>query len=69
VSLQMYSRCRKPVLLKTCMSKREQKSLSCISTRPEARNDCAGQGQQKFNRSTAVTQLLPWVSCETVASR
>jgi hypothetical protein len=68
-SLQSYSRCRKPVLLKTCMSRREQKSWSWILTRSEARNDCAGNGQHKFNGPTVVTQLLPWVSCETVASR
>jgi hypothetical protein len=34
------------------MSKGEQKSWSQISTRPEAKNGCAGEGQQQFNRPT-----------------
>jgi hypothetical protein len=31
--------------------------LPWISTRPEARNDCAGEGQQELNRSTQVSGL------------
>jgi hypothetical protein len=33
-------------------SRREQKSWSWISTWPKARNDCAGEGRQQFNRPT-----------------
>jgi hypothetical protein len=39
-------------LLNTYMSRREQNSWPWISTRPEARNDYAGEGRQQFNRST-----------------
>jgi hypothetical protein len=34
------------------MYRREQKSWSWISRRPEARNDCAGDSQQQFDRPT-----------------
>jgi hypothetical protein len=35
----------------------------------EARNDCAGEGQQQSNLPTAGGHLEQWVSCEAVASR
>jgi hypothetical protein len=34
------------------MSKTEQESWSWISMKPEAKNDCAGEDQQQFNRPT-----------------
>jgi hypothetical protein len=68
VTARVYSRCNKrsayterptpPLVeeeapfLNTYMSRREQKSWSWVSRRPEARNDCAGEGQQQFNRPT-----------------
>jgi hypothetical protein len=41
---------------KHIQSRREQKSWSWITTRPEARNDCAGEGRQQFNRPTVTYQ-------------
>jgi hypothetical protein len=38
--------------LNTFMSRREHKSWSQILTRPEAKNECAGEDQQQFNWTT-----------------
>lgn len=38
--------------LNTNMSRKERKSLSWISKRPEARSDCAGEDQLQYNRPT-----------------
>jgi hypothetical protein len=43
-------------LLNMYMSRREPKSWSWISWRPEARNDYAGKDQQQFNRLTDWTE-------------
>jgi hypothetical protein len=40
----------KATLLNTYMCRREQKFWPWIWTRPEAKNNCAGEGQQQFNR-------------------
>jgi hypothetical protein len=42
------------LLLSTYMSGGEQKSWSWTSTRPKAKNDCAGKAQQQFNRPTDI---------------
>jgi hypothetical protein len=42
----------KAQLLNTHMSRRKQKSGLWISTRPEVRNDCAGEDQQQFRSTT-----------------
>jgi hypothetical protein len=40
------------------MPSREQKSWLLISRRPEVRIDCAGEGQQQFNRPTRICVTL-----------
>jgi hypothetical protein len=47
---------RGPYFSNTYMSRIENKSWSKVSTRPEAKNNCAGEGRQQFNRPTAVSQ-------------
>jgi hypothetical protein len=39
-------------LLNTYMSKREQEYWSYVLTKPEAKNDCAGEDHQQFNLPT-----------------
>jgi hypothetical protein len=40
---------KKAKRLNTYTSRREQKSCLWMSTRPQVRNDCAGEGQKRFN--------------------
>jgi hypothetical protein len=47
-------------LLNKYMFRREQKSWSWISMRPEAKNDCAGEGQQQFNRQSELVIANEW---------
>jgi hypothetical protein len=45
---------KEAAFLNTYMCKREQKSWSWILRRPEAKNDCAGEDQQHFDRTISL---------------
>jgi hypothetical protein len=51
------------------MSRTEQKSWSCISTRFEAKNDCAGENQQLFNQPIDRIRKTVETLCEVFGLR
>jgi hypothetical protein len=51
------------------MTRREQKSWPWISTRLEAKNDCAGEGQQQFNHPIDRIRKTVETLCEVLGLR